>query len=156
MKFGFYTLGCKTNQFETQAMERFLAERGHEIGSFEGPCDGYIINTCSVTAVADKKNRAVIRRCRRENPEAVIGVCGCYTQHAPEDVRKLGVDVIGGSAKREEFIEKMLEAAQKKAVIARSEATRQSQGSRVHPQFPVHCCQEIATAPSGPRNDRCS
>ncbi|MDY4490999.1 MAG: tRNA (N(6)-L-threonylcarbamoyladenosine(37)-C(2))-methylthiotransferase MtaB [Candidatus Faecousia sp.] len=127
MKFGFYTLGCKTNQFETQAMERFLAERGHEIGSFEGPCDGYIINTCSVTAVADKKNRAVIRRCRRENPEAVIGVCGCYTQHAPEDVRKLGVDVIGGSAKREEFIEKMLEAAQK-AVIARSEATRQSPG----------------------------
>ena len=128
MKFGFYTLGCKTNQFETQAMERFLAERGHEIGSFEGPCDGYIINTCSVTAVADKKNRAVIRRCRRENPEAVIGVCGCYTQHAPEDVRKLGVDVIGGSAKREEFIEKMLEAAQKKAAIARSEATRQSPG----------------------------
>ena len=127
MKFGFYTLGCKTNQFETQAMERFLAERGHEIGSFEGPCDGYIINTCSVTAVADKKNRAVIRRCRRENPEAVIGVCGCYTQHAPEDVRKLGVDVIGGSAKREEFIEKMLEAAQK-AAIARSEATRQSPG----------------------------
>ena len=128
MKFGFYTLGCKTNQFETQAMERFLTERGHEVGSFESPCDGYIINTCSVTAVADKKNRAVIRRCRRENPEAVIGVCGCYTQHAPEDVRKLGVDVIGGSAKREEFIEKMLEAAQKKAVIARSEATRQSPG----------------------------
>ena len=127
MKFGFYTLGCKTNQFETQAMERFLTERGHEVGSFESPCDGYIINTCSVTAVADKKNRAVIRRCRRENPEAVIGVCGCYTQHAPEDVRKLGVDVIGGSAKREEFIEKMLEAAQK-AAIARSEATRQSPG----------------------------
>ena len=128
MKFGFYTLGCKTNQFETQAMERFLTERGHEVGSFESPCDGYIINTCSVTAVADKKNRAVIRRCRRENPEAVIGVCGCYTQHAPEAVRTLGVDVIGGSAKREEFIEKMLEAVQKKTVIARSEATWQSPG----------------------------
>ena len=128
MKFGFYTLGCKTNQFETQAMERFLTERGHEIGSFEGLCDGYIINTCSVTAVADKKNRAVIRRCRRDNPNAVIGVCGCYTQHAPEDARRLGVDVIGGSAKREEFIEKMLEAAQKNAVIARSEATWQSPG----------------------------
>ena len=128
MKFGFYTLGCKTNQFETQAMERFLTERGHEIGSFEGLCDGYIINTCSVTAVADKKNRAVIRRCRRDNPNAVIGVCGCYTQHAPEDARRLGGDVIGGSAKREEFIEKMLEAAQKNAVIARSEATWQSPG----------------------------
>ena len=109
-------------------MERLLIQAGHEIGRFEESCDGYIINTCSVTAIADKKNRAMIRRCRRENPEAVIGVCGCYTQHAPEDVRKLGVDVIGGSAKREEFIEKMLEAAQKKAVIARSEATRQSPG----------------------------
>ena len=112
MKFGFYTLGCKTNQFETQAMERFLAERGHEIGSFEGPCDGYIINTCSVTAVADKKNRAVIRRCRRDNPNAVIGVCGCYTQHAPEAVRELGVDVLGGSANRREFVEMMIAAVE--------------------------------------------
>ena len=76
MKFAFYTLGCKTNQYETQAMERLLLEKGHEIGSFEDACDGYVINTCSVTAVADKKNRAVIRRCRRENPNAVIAVCG--------------------------------------------------------------------------------
>ncbi|MGN1016468.1 MAG: tRNA (N(6)-L-threonylcarbamoyladenosine(37)-C(2))-methylthiotransferase MtaB [Faecousia sp.] len=133
MKFGFYTLGCKTNQFETQAMERFLTERGHEIGSFEGPCDGYIINTCSVTAVADKKNRAVIRRCRRENPDAVIGVCGCYTQHAPEEARKLGVDVIGGSAKREEFIEKMLEAVQ-----SRSQTVIPSQCAHWRGNPPVH------------------
>ena len=131
MKFAFYTLGCKTNQFETQAMERLLAERGHEVGSFEEASDGYIINTCSVTAVADKKNRAVIRRCRRENPQAVIGVCGCYTQHAPEEARKLGVDVIGGSSKREEFLDKMLEAMESRqnAVMAGSEATRQSPGS---------------------------
>ena len=61
MKFAFYTLGCKTNQYETQAMERLLLEKGHEIGSFSETCDGYVINTCSVTAVADKKNRAVIR-----------------------------------------------------------------------------------------------
>ena len=124
MKFGFYTLGCKTNQFETQAMERFLTQRGHEVGSFEDACDGYIINTCSVTAVADKKNRAVIRRCRREHPDAVIGVCGCYTQHAPEAVKALGVDVIGGSAGREKFIEKMLEAMEcrRNAAIAMSDS----------------------------------
>jgi len=61
MRFAFYTLGCKTNQYETQAMEQLLTELGHEIGQFDQPCDGYIINTCSVTAVADKKNRAVIR-----------------------------------------------------------------------------------------------
>jgi len=108
MKFAFYTLGCKVNQYETQAMEQLLVSQGHTLGSFQEPCDGYIINTCSVTAVADKKNRAVIRRCRRENPKAVIGVCGCYPQHAAPAVEELDVDVIGGSARREEFLEAML------------------------------------------------
>ena len=97
-------------EYETQAMEHLFREKGHEIGSFEEPCDGYIINTCSVTAVADKKNRAMIRRCRKASPNAVIGVCGCYSQHAPEAVRELGVDVIGGSADRAAFVEMMLEA----------------------------------------------
>ena len=110
MKFAFYTLGCKTNQYETQAMERLLMDAGHEIGHFDEVCDAYVINTCSVTAVADKKNRAVIRRCRRDNPEAIIGVCGCYTQHDSDAVRALGVDVIGGSAKRQEFVELLLTA----------------------------------------------
>ena len=112
MKFAFYTLGCKTNQYETQAMERLLIDLGHEIGNFDEACDGYVINTCSVTAVADKKNRAVIRRCRRDNPNAVIGVCGCYSQHALEAVRELGIDVIGGSGGRQEFIDNMLAALQ--------------------------------------------
>ena len=111
MKFAFYTLGCKTNQYETQAMERILTEMGHEIGDFDEACDGYVINTCSVTAVADKKNRAIIRRCRRDNPEAIIAVCGCYTQHAAEAVRELGVDVLGGSGNRQEFVENLVSAA---------------------------------------------
>ena len=110
MKFAFYTLGCKTNQYETQAMERFLTDLGHEIGHFDESCDAYIVNTCSVTAVADKKNRAIIRRCRRDNPDAVIGVCGCYSQHDSEAVKALGADVIGGSGHREEFIGMMLSA----------------------------------------------
>ena len=111
MIFAFYTLGCKTNQYETQAMERLLLERGHQIGRFEDKCDGYIINTCSVTAVADKKNRAVIRRCRRDNPGAVIAVCGCYTQHDAEAVRALGADVLGGSGMREAFLEAVIATA---------------------------------------------
>ena len=117
MTFAFYTLGCKTNQYETQAMEQLLLERGHTIGSFEEKCDAYIVNTCSVTAVADKKNRAVIRRCRRENPEASIGVCGCYTQHDAGAVKALGVDVIGGSAKRQEFIGMMLSALEDRTYL---------------------------------------
>ena len=115
MKFAFFTLGCKTNQYETQAMERFLTEMGHEIGRFEEVCDAYVVNTCSVTAVADKKNRAVIRRCRRDNPGAVIGVCGCYSQHDAQAVRDLGVDVIGGSGGRKEFIDLLLQTLQSRS-----------------------------------------
>ena len=111
MKFAFYTLGCKTNQYETQAMERLLLDLGHEVGRFEEVCDGYVINTCSVTAVADKKNRAIIRRCRKNHPDAVIAVCGCYSQHDAAAVRALGVDVIGGSANRQEFVQLLLETA---------------------------------------------
>ncbi len=114
MKFGFYTLGCKVNQYETQAMAQLLVAKGHFIGDFSETCHGYIINTCSVTAVADKKNRAVIRRCRRDNPDAVIAVCGCYPQHAADAVADLGADVIGGSANREAFVEQVLAAAESK------------------------------------------
>ena len=115
MKFAFYTLGCKTNQYETQAMERLLVNLGHTIASFEERCDAYVINTCSVTAVADKKNRAIIRRCRRDNPDAVIGVCGCYSQHDADAVRALGADVIGGSGQRQQFVDMLLETANSKA-----------------------------------------
>ena len=111
MLFGFYTLGCKVNQYETQAMQQLLVAQGHQVGEFEGQCQGYIINTCSVTAVADKKNRAVIRRCRKAHPDAIIGVCGCYPQQDTAVLEALGVDVIGGSSNREAFLQDMLSAA---------------------------------------------
>ena len=110
MKFGFFTLGCKVNQYETQAMEQLLHQWGHETGTLEEPCDGYIINTCSVTAVADKKNRAVIRRCKKRSPQAILAVCGCYPQHAAGELQALGVDVLGGSGDREAFLRSCVEA----------------------------------------------
>ncbi len=116
MRIGFYTLGCKVNQYETQAMEQLAVEKGHTVGSFQEQCDAYIINTCSVTAVADKKNRAVIRRCRRDNPDAVLGVCGCYGQHAEETLYRLGADVVGGSSRREEFLDAVLEKTKRQLV----------------------------------------
>ena len=125
MKIGFYTLGCKVNQYETQAMAQLLRQQGHEVGEFEQPCDGYIINTCSVTAVADKKNRAVIRRCRKQNPSAVIGVCGCYPQHGADALEALDVDVIGGSGQREDFLQAVLETARdRQRRVAVDEALR--------------------------------
>ena len=117
MNFAFYTLGCKTNQYETQAMERLLTEMGHHIVPFEAEADGYIINTCSVTAVADKKNRAIIRRCKKSHPEAVLGVCGCYPQHAAETLREMGIDVIGGSGNRAEFVDMMLAAVRDRVCL---------------------------------------
>ena len=65
-------------------MEQSVVKRGHEVGEFGGDCDIYVVNTCTVTAVADQKNRSVIRRCKRNHPEAVLGVCGCYGQMEPE------------------------------------------------------------------------
>ena len=110
MKYAIYTLGCKVNQYETQAMEQILDEMGHEAGSFDGICDCYIINTCTVTAVSDKKSRNMIRRVRKQNPNAVIGVCGCYAQVDPAAVQALDVDVVVGTSGREEFL-RQLEAA---------------------------------------------
>ncbi len=108
MIFGFCTLGCKVNQYETQAMEQLLVSEGHTVAPFSEKCDVYIINTCSVTAVADKKNRAIIRRCRKANPDAVIAVCGCYPQRDSEAVAALGVDVIGGSNGRVQFLQNIM------------------------------------------------
>ena len=93
-------------------MEQILLEKGHEVGTLKDICDAYIINTCSVTAVADKKNRAVIRRVRRDAPNAVLAVCGCYTQHAAEKLEGMGIDVVGGSSQRVEFLEKVMEAVE--------------------------------------------
>ena len=133
MKIAFYTLGCKTNQYETQAMERLLLERGHSIGSFDESCDCYVVNTCSVTAVADKKNRAVIRRCRRENPEAILAVCGCYTQHDADAVKALGADVIGGSGNRQQFLLDLLAAAEQRRFVETLDNALSRRGFEVLP-----------------------
>lgn len=109
MKFAFYTLGCKVNQYETQAMERYLTELGHTPADFGEACDVYIVNTCSVTAISDKKCRSMLRRAKKQNPAAVIAACGCYAQTAPEDLRRLGVDVIAGTQKRTEFLDLVLQ-----------------------------------------------
>ena len=109
MNYTSYTLGCKVNQYETQAMEQQLAALGHRRVT-EGDWDFCFINTCTVTAVADRKNRSLIRRLRREHPEAILGVCGCYAQISTEEVAALGVDVVGGSGGREEFLQLLLQA----------------------------------------------
>ena len=107
MKIAIYTLGCKVNQYETQAMEQELLRRGYALTDFDSPADAYIVNTCTVTAVSDKKCRNIIRRARKNAPAAVVAVCGCYAQTDPEAVAALGVDLVSGSAGRMDFLDRL-------------------------------------------------
>ena len=113
MRFHCYTLGCKVNQYETQAMERLLVALGNAPAP-ENEADALIVNTCTVTAVADRKNRTLIHRLRREHPDAVLGVCGCYAQVSTDDVAAMGVDVVSGSGGRDEFVQLLLQACRER------------------------------------------
>ena len=117
MRIAIYTLGCKVNQYETQAMEQELAAQGHELVDFEQPADAYIINTCSVTAISDKKSRQMIRRARKLNPDAIVAACGCYVQTHTDEVVELGIDLVGGTGQRMEFLRQLLTAAEKKTRV---------------------------------------
>lgn len=94
----FYTLGCKVNQYETEAVSERFADNGYTIVPFSEKADYYIINTCSVTAMSDRKSRQVIRRAKKSNPDAVIAVMGCYSQTAPDEVLDIdGVNLVLGT-----------------------------------------------------------
>ena len=117
LKVAIYTLGCKVNQYETQAMEQELTKRGHQLVEFESFADCYVINTCTVTAVSDKKSRQMIRRARRLNENAVVAVCGCYAQTKPEEIRDLDVDIISGTGERMAFLALLEQAVHEKEPI---------------------------------------
>ena len=118
MKIGIYTLGCKVNQYETQAMEQELTARGHELVDFESPADAYIINTCSVTAVSDKKSRQMIRRAKKNSPDAVVAACGCYVQTHEEEAKSLGIDLLMGTNDRARFLDRLEEAVKTRETVA--------------------------------------
>lgn len=98
MKIAFHTLGCKVNQYESEAMARTFRDKGHEIVGEREFADVYVINTCTVTAVADKKSRQYIRRMKKINPDSIVAVTGCYVQIDPEAVTAIeGVDIVTGT-----------------------------------------------------------
>lgn len=105
MKYIIYTLGCKVNQYETQAIEALLVSRGHKPCAEGEIADAVIVNTCAVTAEAGRKSRQAIHRLREENPGAVAAVLGCYSQLSPDAVQKLGADIVYGTADRLKLID---------------------------------------------------
>ena len=105
MKYIIYTLGCKVNQYETQAIEALLVSRGHKPCREGEIADAVIVNTCAVTAEAGRKSRQAIHRLREENPGAVAAVLGCYSQLSPDAVQKLGADIVYGTADRLKLVD---------------------------------------------------
>ena len=98
MKIGFCTLGCKVNQYETEAIKEIFINNGWEIAEFSDICDAYVINTCTVTHLSDRKSRQMIRRAYTKNKNAVIAVLGCFAQMSPKEVEKIeGVSIVIGT-----------------------------------------------------------
>lgn len=105
-KAALHNLGCKVNAYETEAMQQLLEDAGYEIVSFGDPADVYIINTCSVTNVADKKSRQMLHRAKKQNPDAVVVAAGCYVQAAGEVLMQdAAVDLIIGNDKKKDLVE---------------------------------------------------
>ncbi|MBO6129580.1 MAG: tRNA (N(6)-L-threonylcarbamoyladenosine(37)-C(2))-methylthiotransferase MtaB [Pseudobutyrivibrio sp.] len=109
-KAALHNLGCKVNAYETEAMEELLRKDGFEIVSFDDKADVYVINTCSVTNIADRKSRQMIHKCKKLNPKACVVAAGCYVQNFGKDVAdELGADIILGNNKKNDLVPKVHE-----------------------------------------------
>ena len=105
-KVAFHNLGCKVNAYETEAMIEQFGEEGYELVPFEETADLYIVNTCSVTNMADRKSRQMLHRARKKNPEALVVAVGCYVQTAPAEVlADLGLDLVVGNERKGQVLE---------------------------------------------------
>lgn len=114
----FTTLGCKVNQFETEVMEGLFKQRGYEITPFDQVADVYVINTCSVTHLGERKSRQLIRRAIRLNESAVIAVAGCYAQISPAEIEAIeGVNIIVGTQDRAQIVDLVEQVAVSKGMV---------------------------------------
>jgi threonylcarbamoyladenosine tRNA methylthiotransferase MtaB len=106
MKVSFYALGCKVNQYEIDCYAKKFRDNGWEIGSFSDVCDAYVINTCAITNIGERKSRQIIRRAKKQNPDAVVAVTGCYAQTKAEEIKRMSeADVVLGTANRAKICE---------------------------------------------------
>ena len=116
----FYTLGCKVNQYETEAMLELFEKEGYEKAETEDYADVYVINTCTVTHMSDRKSRQYIRRMKKKNPDAIIAVVGCYSQVSPEEILSIDeVNLVMGTNDRKKIVEevKKIDASRKVSTV---------------------------------------
>ena len=105
MKYIITTLGCKVNQYETQAMETMLQERGHAPAAEGERADAVIVNTCAVTAESGRKSRQAVRHLETAHPEAAVVVCGCWSQISADEAKEIGADVVFGSGDKHDLVD---------------------------------------------------
>ncbi|MCQ4949112.1 tRNA (N(6)-L-threonylcarbamoyladenosine(37)-C(2))-methylthiotransferase MtaB [Bittarella massiliensis (ex Durand et al. 2017)] len=118
MRVSFYTLGCKVNQYETQAIAAQFQKAGFDLAGPEEKADVFVVNSCTVTATGDKKTRNRLARFRRENPDAVVVLTGCFPQAFPEKAKALpGIDVVTGAGNKNRIVELTLRAISEKSRI---------------------------------------
>src|SRR5699024_8311284 len=112
-KAALHNLGCKVNAYETEAMQQLLEKAGYEIVPFEEKADVYIVNTCTVTNIADRKSRQMLHRAKKQNPEALVVAAGCYVQAAEAELREdSAVDLLIGNNRKKDLLA-ILEAYEK-------------------------------------------
>ncbi len=118
-KVAFYTLGCKVNQYETEAITELFQNAGYKVVDFEEKADVYVINTCTVTSMSDRKSRQIVRRAKKANRDSVVIVIGCYAQVAPEEVESIeGVSLVIGSKDKSRIIEYLNEFENNKSAVS--------------------------------------
>ena len=107
-KAALHNLGCKVNAYETEAMQQLLEEAGYEIVSFHEKADVYVINTCSVTNMADRKSRQMLHRAKKMNPDAAVVAAGCYVQTKEEEAKQdLAIDILIGNNQKNELVHRL-------------------------------------------------
>ncbi len=122
----FHTLGCKVNQYDTQAMRERFEQAGYKTVDFEDTADVYVINTCTVTGTGDKKSMQMIRRCHRKNPDAAIVVTGCLAQRAADTLTLPGVRLVLGTQRRGEVVELLAKAMEQDSALIAVQTLRQA------------------------------
>ena len=129
-KVALHNLGCKVNAYETEAMQEMLENHGYEIVPFKEGADIYIINTCTVTNMADRKSRQMLHRAKKMNPEAIVVACGCYVQAMKDQVDE-SIDIVVGNNRKKDIVEILAEyeeniGDQKKPIAKNDEQTEKS------------------------------
>ena len=133
-KVALHNLGCKVNAYETEAMQELLEKHGYEIVPFQEGADVYIINTCTVTNMADRKSRQMLHKARKMNPDSIVVACGCYVQAKKDDIPE-GIDIVVGNNKKQNIVEILENYEKEKNTDDQSEADEQEKTAEAYQEI---------------------